>query len=85
MQRQKKMVLRIAYFAGLAAIASVLAGCADKLVMISQGDLCKSWRHQTVSKQDKLTQGTAKIAEGNNNARPLWGCEPGKDRAQGKG
>ena len=45
-------------------------------------ELCQSWKHQTVSKNDKLTQGTAEIAEGNNKARPEWGCEYGADKAK---
>ena len=72
-------------FAILVGIASSpLAGCADKLVMISQADLCKSWKHMDVSKEDKITQKTAAKMLGNNNSRPLWGCEPGQNRAQGK-
>ena len=64
----------------LAALA--LAGCSPKYVVLSVDDLCQSWRHQTVSKADKLTQPTAAIADGNNRARPEWGCEPGKDQAK---
>jgi hypothetical protein len=51
-------------------------------VVLSAEDLCRSWRHQTVSKGDKLTQGTAAIAEGNNKARPEWGCVEGQDKAK---
>ena len=83
MPKRKKKVLLSASFAILAA--TVVSGCQDKLVFISQKDLCeKGWKHLDVSKNDKLTQKTAAKMEGNNNARPLWGCEPGKDQAQGK-
>lgn len=65
-----------------AALAAIVAsGCVDKMVLISQADLCKSWRHQSVSKEDKLTQGTAAIALGNNRSRPLWGCQHGQNTA----
>jgi hypothetical protein len=50
--------------------------------VIAIDELCKSWRHQTISKADKLTDGTASQIEGSNNARPAWGCQPGEDRAK---
>jgi len=66
----------------VAIVSSPLGGCADKLVMISQKDLCeKGWKHQTVSKDDKLTQKTAATADGNNRSRPLWGCQYGRNEA----
>ncbi len=74
-------VLPIAFVATLAAIASV--GCSPKYTYVDAEALCRSWKHQTVSKDDKLTQDTAAIAEGNNNARPTWGCQLGADKAKG--
>lgn len=59
-----------------------LSGCATKPIVVTAEELCKSWRHQTISKDDKLTDQTASQIEGNNKARPAWGCEPGKDRAK---
>lgn len=50
--------------------------------MVDADALCKSWRHGTVSKDDKLTQGTAEVIEGNNKSRPNWQCEYGADRAK---
>jgi hypothetical protein len=51
--------------------------------VIATDELCKSWRHQTVSKGDKLTEKTAAVIEGNNEARPAWGCKPGENEAAG--
>jgi hypothetical protein len=51
-------------------------------VLIAKDELCQSWKHQPVHKGDKLTEKTASGIEGNNEARPAWGCEPGEDRAK---
>lgn len=59
-----------------------LGGCSKSFV-VTADELCRSWRHQTVSKHDVLTEGTAATIEGNNKSRPEWGCEPGQDRAKG--
>ena len=66
-------------------VAATVSGCGlfTKYVMVDAEALCKSWRHGTVSKDDKLTQGTAEVIEGNNKARPNWECEYGQDRAKG--
>lgn len=72
-------VLRIAFSAILAGTAT---SACTKYVMVDADALCKSWRHGTVSKDDKLTQGTAEVIEGNNKARPTWDCEYGADRAK---
>jgi hypothetical protein len=61
---------------------ALLSGCGGKHVVIAKDDLCKSWRHQTVSKDDALTDKTASGIEGNNDARPAWGCAYGKNRAR---
>lgn len=65
----------------LSALA-LLSGCSQKIVVIAADELCKSWKHQTVSKKDVLTDETATIAEGNNKARPEWGCMLGKNEAK---
>jgi len=65
----------------LLASLVLLTGCA-KTVVVTADSLCESWRHQTVSKNDKLTDETAAIAEGNNLSRVHWGCEFGKNRAK---
>ena len=62
-------------------VAIVASGCS-KYVFVDAEALCGSWKHQTVSKDDKLTQGTAEIADGNNKSRPNWGCQPGENRAK---
>jgi len=59
----------------------LLSGCGSTHVVIAKSELCRSWRHQTVSKDDKLTDKTATGIEGNNHARVPWGCAYGKDRA----
>jgi uncharacterized protein YceK len=60
----------------------LLSGCSKQIVVIAADELCKSWKHQTVSKKDVLTDGTASGIEGSNKARPEWGCEPGKNEAK---
>jgi hypothetical protein len=74
-----KLLKRTAALAGLV----LLSGCSlGTVAIVDREFLCKDWRHQTVSKHDKLTDKTAAGIEGNNEARPAWGCEPGKDRAK---
>lgn len=75
MQRLNRLILPLASLA-------LLSGCANKVAVIAIDELCKSWKHQTVSKKDILTEPTASGIEGNNNARPAWGCELGKDEAK---
>ena len=65
----------------LAALA-LLQGCAKSIVVTAE-ELCRSWRHQTVSKADVLTDGTAATIEGNNHSRGEWGCQPGQNKAKG--
>jgi len=60
----------------------LLQGCS-KTIVVTADELCRSWRHQTVSKGDTLTDGTAATIEGNNKSRPEWGCEPGQNKAKG--
>lgn len=66
----------------LLAGTALLTGCS-KTVVVTADQLCQSWQHQTVSKDDKLSNDTAAIAEGNNKSRPEWGCEYGKNKAKG--
>lgn len=63
---------------GLALLAP-LTGCARNIVVTADA-LCKSWRYQTVSRKDVLTQETAAGIEGNNKARVTWGCHPNEDK-----
>jgi hypothetical protein len=42
--------------------------------------MCQSWKRQTISKNDKLTDLTASGIEGNNKARVDWGCHPKENR-----
>jgi hypothetical protein len=72
-----------ARLAALLPVLAALAGCGGaSYVLVSEEELCKSWRHQTVSKHDVLTERTAAGIEGNNEARPAWGCQHGKNRAR---
>lgn len=51
---------------------------------VSAQELCKSWRHLTVSQQDKITEATASKMEGSNYARVAWDCVYGKNAAKKK-
>lgn len=67
---------------GLAALA-LLSGCAKGSVgIVDLGPLCRDWKHQSVSKDDKLTDKTASGIEGSNDARVNWGCAPNKNTAK---
>lgn len=79
-KRPGSRALRSAFCAIL--VATVLSGCASKYVFVDADELCQSWKHQTVSKADVLSEGTARIAEGNNNSRPAWGCARGQNKAK---
>jgi len=50
-------------------------------MIVTAEELCKDWRHQTVSKHDKLTQETAEQIEVNNLSRVNWGCKLGDNRS----
>jgi len=65
----------------------LLTACAKtpEPVPIAANELCRSWKHQTITKADQLADKTAEKIEGNNKARPAWGCEYGADRAKGAG
>ena len=71
----------------LLVLPALLIGCSgtSKPVAIATDRLCESWKHQTVSRKDKLTEETASQIEGSNKARPAWGCQYGESRAKGAG
>lgn len=66
----------------------LLSGCSGTLwsartanqVTVEIGELCKSWRHKEIDKDDKLTQKTAMGIEGDNHSRTEWGCEYGRNQ-----
>ena len=60
---------------------ALLTGCGGKAVVTADA-LCKDWQHQTVSKNDNWTQGSAAIADGNNHRRENWGCNYGENEAK---
>ncbi len=65
------------------ASPALLSGCSGSIAAIANADaLCKDWRHQTVSKSDKLTDKTASGIEGSNEARVNWGCKPGENASK---
>jgi len=65
-------------------VLALLSGCAPTSSLVATADkdvrskLCRSWRHQTVSKNDVLTDETASQIEASNKSRPAWGCTYGK-------
>ena len=48
-------------------------------MIVTAEELCKDWRHQTVSKHD--TQETVEQIWVNNWSRVNWGCKLGENRA----
>lgn len=80
-QLMRKPARRALLIASFAILAGTVSGCT-KYIMVDAESLCQSWKHGTVSKDDKLTQGTAETIEGNNKARPNWQCEYGENRAK---
>lgn len=64
------------------ASLGLLPGCSSipAETVVDREQLCRSWRHQTVSKDDKLTDKTATGIEGNNGARTKWGCVWGRNQ-----
>jgi pantothenate kinase type III len=78
----RKPAHRVLQIACAATLAAIVSGCGYKYVFVDADALCESWKHQTVSKDDKLTQGTAEIADGNNKSRPKWQCQYGENRAK---
>ena len=76
MKLAKKLLLPVASLA-------LLSGCAGtrEPAPIAADQLCRSWTHSRISRDDKLTEKTAADTEARNNSRPAWGCEYGEDRA----
>ena len=63
-------------FASLLGSLVLLTGCESlRVAIVDTKALCEDWRHMTVSKNDKLTDGTATQIEASNNSRPNWGCK----------
>lgn len=59
-----------------------LTGCAKSFVgIVASEELCRDWRETSVSKDDKLTEGTASQIEANNKSRPNWGCKYGEQKS----
>ncbi len=64
-----------------ATAAFALSGCGGTAI-VTADKLCSDWRHQTVSKSDQITDGTASQIESSNKSRPQWGCEYGANKAK---
>ena len=75
------LIRRLTPLAGLV----LLSACAktELAAPIAAGELCRSWRHQTITQADVLTDKTAEQIEGSNKARPAWGCAYGANKAKG--
>jgi len=60
---------------------ALLSGCSTNTVVTAE-NLCKDWRHMTVSKNDKITDKTASQIEASNESRVTWGCKLGANKAK---
>lgn len=60
---------------GIAATAS--SGCAQTMAGGTAQHVCRTWQIVTISKNDKLTDQTARELAGNNAARQAW-CNKSK-------
>src|SRR5262245_49670448 len=70
---------RTKLFVVLLASLGLLTGCSKTLVAtVASEELCRDWRHQDVSKNDKITEQTASQIEASNKSRPAWGCKYGE-------
>ncbi len=78
MRNLKTTVLLLTSLVLLSACSNPLAGT----VVANSAQLCKDWRHQTVSKEDVLTDKTAGGMEASNNSRTVWGCKYGSNTAK---
>lgn len=65
----------------LAALGLLSACSKMPVAIVNANELCRDWQHQTVSKEDKLTQETASNLEASNGSRVNWGCAPKENRA----
>lgn len=62
----------------------LLSGCSTiPYRVVTVEEMCRDWRHMTVSKKDVLTEETASGIEAGNKSRPAWGCQFGKNEAKG--
>ena len=59
--------------------AAIVSGCSYGPMIVTAEELCKDWRHQTVSKHD--TKETVEQIWVNNWSRVNWGCKLGENRA----
>jgi hypothetical protein len=72
MRRMKRCAL-------LLTILGLSQGCAliQKPAPIARANLCRDWRHETISKDDQISEKTAAQIEAANKSRPAWGCKYG--------
>ena len=58
-------------------IAATVSGCSGgSIALIGTDELCNDWRLISVSKKDRMTEGTASQIEAHNASREVWGCKP---------
>ena len=70
-------------FAILLCCAATASGCSStKPVILTAETLCKDWKVQTKSKNDKLTIETAATMAASNAARPEYGCYVDRNEAR---
>lgn len=68
-------------FAALLSGPVLLSGCASQHV-VTATELCRDWRHTTITKDDVLTDKTASKIEASNGSRVTWGCKWGQNEAK---
>lgn len=69
-------------YASVLVSLALLSGCAQtRPLVVTAAELCRDWRHQTVSRHDRLTEETAAQIEAGNKSRPAWGCQYGRNEA----
>ncbi len=81
---ERKPMQRILKFVIMLASLVLSSACSKTLPrVVTAEEICRDWRHQTVSKSDRLTEKTASTIESGNKSRPAWGCAYGRNEAKG--
>lgn len=73
--------MRLSKLALLLLAPALLIGCSKDNIVATVEPLCASITHVCVSREDRLTEGTAQMIEGNNLARQAV-CKPKGDPCQ---
>lgn len=76
---------KVLLLTSLLAVQALSSGCDKNIASIVDVSLvCPSWKEVTLRKGDVLTDRTAQIIEGNNEARLAQGCSPDPQRVNRK-